>query len=150
MSDLDTIFKALRLVPEFEGNPNVLTRFIKLCDQIVIDFASPDELNNLALINGILNKITGPAARLINSNGIPTDWIGIRNALINNFADQRDEAALYNDLALLTQGPGSPQEFYEKCQSLFATVMTYVTLHESVVTTIEAKRDLYKKLTLQA
>lgn len=150
MADLDTIFKALRLLPEFDGNPNVLTRFIKLCDQLVIDLSSPNELNTLALINGILNKITGPAARLINSNGIPTDWIGIRNALINNFADQRDEAALYNDLALLTQGPGSPQEFYEKCQNLFATVMTYVTLHESVDTTIEAKRCLYKKLTLQA
>jgi hypothetical protein len=153
MDNLDNIYKALRLVPEFDGNPNILTRFVKLCDQLFreIIIANPDnELYNLALINGILNKITGPAARLINSNGIPSDWTGIRNALINNFADQRDETALYNDLALLTQGPGTPQDFYERCQNLFATIMTYVTLHESLDTTIEAKRDLYKKLTLQA
>lgn len=28
ISELDTIYKALRLVPEFDGNPNVLTRFL--------------------------------------------------------------------------------------------------------------------------
>lgn len=151
MADLDTIFKALRLIPDFDGNPNVLTRFIKLCDQIVAQYTKEqNELINLALINGILNKVIGPAARLINANGIPNDWLGIRNALINNFADQRDETALYNDLALLTQGHSSPQEFYERCQSLFSTVMTYVSLHDTLQSTINAKRDLYKKLTLQA
>lgn len=151
MADLDGIFKALRLVPEFDGNPNVLTRFIKLCDQLVVEYAREGEdLANYALLNGILNKVTGPAARLINTNGIPENWLGIRNALINNFADQRDETSLYNDLALLTQGTKSPQEFYEQCQNLFSTIMTYVTLHETIASTIESKRDLYKKLTLQA
>lgn len=150
---VDQVYKALRLLPEFDGNPNVLTRFVHLCDQLVAQFirAEPGfELSNLALLNGILNKVTGHAARTINSNGIPETWQGIRNALINNFSDQRDETALYNDLALLTQKNLTPQEFYEKCQSLFSTIMTYVTLHESVPTTIEAKRALYKKLTLQA
>lgn len=154
MSDgLDHIYKALRLIPEFDGNVNVLTRFIKLCDQIVNEYLKEDPvyaLSNLALLNGILNKITGPAARLINSNGIPDNWAGIRSALINNFADQRDETSLYNDLALLSQGPSSPQEFYEKCQNLFSTIMTYVSLHEGISSTIESKRSLYKKLTLQS
>lgn len=150
---VDRVYKALRLLPEFDGNPNVLTRFIQLCDQLVAQFISAEagyELSNLALLNGILNKVTGHAARTINSNGIPDTWQGIKTALVNNFSDQRDETALYNDLALLTQRNLTPQEFYEKCQSLFSTIMTYVTLHESVATTIEAKRTLYKKLTLQA
>lgn len=154
MADLDGIFKALRLVPEFDGNVNVLTRFIQLCDQLVDEFVNkqtpPNRLSEIALVNGILNKVTGPAARLINSNGIPSNWAGIRKSLVNNFSDQRDETALYNDLALLSQGSDSPQEFYEKCQNLFSTLMTYVSLHEDVFTTVEAKRDLYKKLTLQA
>lgn len=151
--DVDSIYKALRLVPEFDGNPHILTRFINLCDQIVEVYLRPvpgQELQNLALVNGILNKITGPAARLINSNGIPETWIGIRNALINNFADHRDETALYSDLSLQTQGSSTPQEFYERCQNLFSTIMTYVSLHENVPTTVEAKRNLYQKLTLQA
>lgn len=150
---VDTIYKALRLLPEFDGNPNVLTRFIQLCDQLVSVYMKPgpeNELANLCLLNGILNKITGAAARTINSNGIPSSWIGIKSALINNFADQRDETALYNDMSLLSQGQGTPQDLYERCQSLFSTIMTYVTLHESVATTIEAKRELYKKLALQS
>ncbi|CAK1595438.1 unnamed protein product [Parnassius mnemosyne] len=151
--DPDTIFKVLRPVPEFDGNPNVLTRFIKLCDQICAAYLSNEpgsELSNLCLLNGILNKITGPAATTLNSNGIPESWHGIRTALINNFSDQRDETALYNDLSLATQGNSSPQEFYARCQTLFSTIMTYVTLHETLPTTIEAKRVLYKNLTKQA
>lgn len=152
MDDLDTIYKALRLVPDFDGNPNILTRFINLCDQLAVKFCAQEssDLNKCALINGILNKVVGPAARLINANGIPVDWKGIRSALINNFADQRDETALYNDLAILRQGSNTPQEYYERCQSLFSTIMTYVTLHDTLQTTIDSKRDLYKKLTLQA
>lgn len=153
MADLDQIFKALRLVPDFDGNVNVLTRFIHLCDQLIEEFIVKEPTNKLretALLNGILNKITGPAARLINSNGVPSDWQGIRKTLVNNFSDQRDETALYNDLALLTQGPGTPQEFYENCQNLFSTLMTYVSLHDTIKSTIDAKRDLYRKLTLQA
>lgn len=133
--DLDSIYKALRVVPDFDGNPNTLTRFIRLCDQLVLTYVSNSpgaELTNLALLNGILNKVTGPAARTINTNCIPENWNGIRSALINNFSDQRDETALYNDLALLAQGSSTPQEFYERCQTLFSTIMTYVTLHETL------------------
>lgn len=151
--DPDAIFKALRPVPDFDGNPNVLTRFIKICDQIVISYISAEpgnELANLCLLNGILNKITGNAASIINANGIPDNWLDIRNTLINNFADQRDETALYNDLSLATQGQKSPQEFYDHCQTLFSTIMTYISLHENLATTIEAKRTLYRKLTMQA
>lgn len=151
--DPDVIYKALRLVPEFDGNHNVLTRFINICDRIVTQYASPEpgsELANLCLLNGILNKITGSAASTINANGIPETWAGIRAALINNFSDQRDETALYNDLSLASQGNKSPQEFYDQCQTLFSTIMTYVTLHETLQTTIEAKRTLYKKVAMQA
>lgn len=151
--DPDTIFKTLRMVPEFDGNPNVLTRFVRICDQIVTQYVSNapgSELNNLCLLNGILNKIKGSAACTINSNGIPESWLGIRTALINNFSDQRDETALYRDLSLATQGNKTPQEFYEECQTLFSTMMTYVTLHEQISTTVEAKRTLYKKVTMQA
>lgn len=152
-NSMDLIYKSLRLVPEFDGNPHILTRFINLCDQLVLAHITGEpgkELENVALLNGILNKVSGSAARLINSNGIPNTWQGIRNALINNFADHRDETALYSDLSLETQGSSTPQEFYERCQNLFSTIMTYVSLHETLGTTVEAKRALYQKLTLQA
>lgn len=149
----DKIYKSLRLVPEFDGNPNVLTRFLNLCDQLVLTYISPEpgrQLSNLSLINGILNKITGNAARTLATNGIPSDWNGIRLTLINTFSDHRDESSLYTDLSLLVQGTDTIQVFYEKVQHLLCTIMTYVELHESIKTTIESKRALYKKLALQS
>lgn len=148
----DKIFNALRLVPEFDGNSNVLIRFLKICDQIVlayIDPASGNELNNYAVINGILNKITGPAARTLATNGTPSDWNGIRATLINSFSDHRDESSLYSDLSMLSQGNDTPHIFYERIQNLLGTIMTYVELHDDITTTVEAKRTLYKKLALQ-
>lgn len=38
---------------------------------------------------------------------------------------------------------------YDQCQTLFSTKIAYVTLHETVPTTIEAKRELYQKVTMQ-
>lgn len=152
-TDIDTIHKALRNVPDFDGNPNVLIRFINICDQLVTSYVNPapgHELTNVYLINGILNKIIGNAARILNTNGTPTSWEGIRNALKNNFSDQRDESALYTDLSMLTQGSDSPQIFYERVLNLLSTIMTYVQLHDSVSTTVEAKRSLYNKLALQS
>lgn len=151
--DLDTIHKALRNVPEFDGNPNILVRFLNLCDQLVTSYVQPtpgNELINLSLLNGIINKITGPAARILATNGTPTTWEGIRNALTHNFSDQRDESALYTDLSMLTQGSDTPHIFYERVQNLLGTIMTYVQLHDTLSTTVEAKRTLYKKLALQS
>lgn len=148
----DKIWKALRLVPEFDGNPHILTRFLDICDQLILSYMNPqpgNELNNSALLNGILNKITGRAAATLASNGIPRNWEGIRNALINSFSDHRDESALYTDLSMLSQGSDTPHVFYERVQNLLCTIMTYVELHESLPSTIEAKRELYKKLALQ-
>lgn len=153
MADVDTILKAMRLVPDFDGNPHVLPRFIHLCDKLVENYLSSnpdDELAKLCLVNGILNKITGNASLILNSNGVPEDWDSIKSTLINNFSDQRDETALYNDLMLATQGNRSPQEFYGQCVNLYSTIMTYITLHEAIPTTIEAKRELYGKLAKQA
>lgn len=148
----DKIFNALRLVPEFDGNPNVLVRFLDICDKLVITYINSEpgnELNNSALLNGILNKITGSAARTLFTNGIPRNWDGIRNTLVNTFSDHRDESALYTDLSLIIQGQDTPQIFYEKVQNLLSIIVTYIELHETISTTIEAKRSLYKKLALQ-
>lgn len=85
----------------------------------------------------------------MSTNGIPSSWKRIRDTLVNNFSDHRDETALYTDLSMMTQGHNTPHVFYEKGQTLLTTIMTYVELHEEVQTTIEAKRQLYKNLALQ-
>lgn len=57
---------------------------------------------------------------------------------------------MYNDLALLTQGSATPQEFDEQSQNLLSTIMTYINLHESIASSIQSKRILYKEFTLQS
>ena len=77
---LHNIFKALRLVTQFDGNSNVLPRFISLCDQFVQEFISNDPDNNLiniALANGMLSKVAGSAAPLINTSGVYGDQITV-------------------------------------------------------------------------
>lgn len=149
---IDSIIRAFKLVPEFDGSPNALIRFLSLCDKLVIEYISTEpgnELPNAALINGILNKITGPAARTLATNGVPSDWSGIRTTLVNTFSDHRDETTLYSDLSHLTQGSDTPHVFYEKVQNLLSYIITYVELHETVETTIQSKRSLYKNLALK-
>lgn len=149
-SKIDSIWKALRLVPEFDGNSHVLVRFLHICDKLVLEYVHPDEqLVSSALLNGIINKITGKAARTLATNGIPDNWQGIRNTLVNSFSDHRDECSLYTDLSLLTQGTDTASVFYDRVQNMLSTIMAYVQLHESVTTTIEAKRQLYNKLALK-
>lgn len=148
----DKIYKSLRLVPEFDGNSHILVRFLNTCDQLILTYVNPapgNELNNLSLLNGILNKITGPAARILTTNGTPSDWRSIRDVLINSFSDHRDESALYTDLSMLSQGQDTPHFFYDRVQNLLSTIMTYVELHETVQTTVDAKRTLYRNLALQ-
>lgn len=155
-AQIDKIWKALRLVPDFDGNSHVLVRFLYICDNLVSEYAVNDNetegkyLINSALLNGILNKITGAASRTLATNGIPSDWEAIRKTLINSFSDHRDECSLYTDLSMLTQGFDTPQVFFEKVQTTLSTIMTYVQLHDKEPSTIEAKRALYNKLALQS
>lgn len=90
--DPDTIFKAFRAVPDFDGNLNVLIRFIRICDQIVNTYISTEpgsSISNECIISNILNKITGPAATVVGSNGDSDSWLAIRETLIRNFADKK-------------------------------------------------------------
>lgn len=149
---INKIIRNLKFVPEFDGNPNTLIRFLTLCDKLVETYVNSEpgyELSNLALLNGILNKITGPAARTLTNNGIPRDWNGIRSTLINSFSDHRDETALYTDLSQLTQGADTPHVFYERVQNLLSYIMTYIELHDNLETTVISKKTLYSNLALK-
>ncbi|KAL4702601.1 hypothetical protein ACJJTC_016077 [Scirpophaga incertulas] len=68
IANLDTVCKALRLVPELDGNPNILTRFISLCDQLVNEFIRPEPENvlvNAALINGVMVRTPKMTSRFL-------------------------------------------------------------------------------------
>ena len=147
------LFKAeyLGCIPEFNGNPEELQRFINTCESVIVNFCSATAPNfqDTFILNSILNKLTGTARIIANIQSVQT-WAELKTALTNHFGDQRDEPCLNRDLNLLRQNSKeTPLEFYDKCLRHLNTICCYVNNHE---TTAEAKRlkcDFYREVTLR-
>ncbi|KAJ8984984.1 hypothetical protein NQ317_016895 [Molorchus minor] len=95
--------KNLSIIPSFDGNPNKLHRFISVSETILnhyFDTQNTSNFQNTLLLNGILNKLEGRAEEVIGITGT-RDWNSIKNALLQNFGDQRDENCLNQDLSRL-------------------------------------------------
>lgn len=87
------IYKAFRLVPDFNRNPNIFTRFIKIVDKC-FPMSNPQVVSYPICVSLTLLRAHA---------------LSILMALINNISfDQRDDTTLYNDLLLATEGNKSP------------------------------------------
>lgn len=147
---IQLIHLVLKNVPQFNGDPNRLYRFIATCDDLVSTYVVREfPIANATLLNGILNKITGNAEDVLNISGNNTSWADIRRTLIENFADQRDETTLNRDLTLLRQGNETPQDFYVRCQQMLSKIINFVNLniHDDSIKTV--KRTFYTEQALQ-
>lgn len=144
--------KNLCIVPEFDGNPNKLHRFVKASESLLLhyfDVNNPNNFQNTLLINGILNKLQGKAEEVVAIHGATNSWEEIKNSLILNFGDQRDENCLNQDLVNLRQRPGeSPQKFHEKVLTLLNTICNYIDL-KCEETERKAKREFFTKQALK-
>lgn len=142
---------ALKVVPDYDGNVNSLFRFLKTANSIIqqyYDFNNAENFQNVIVINGILGKLHGKALEVIDVNSANT-WERIREVLIENFCDQRDENALNRDLVNLHQMNESPQQFYDRCFNLLTTLINYINIHNDDETVIQCKRDFFTTQTLK-
>lgn len=143
--------KNLSIIPNFNGNPNKLHRFISVSESILNHYYDRQNLNNFQntlLINGILNKLEGRAEEVVAINGAQ-NWTDIRNALLQNFGDQRDENCLNQDLVNLRQKPNeTPYQFHERVVHLLNTICNYVDLHCENAEQ-QCKRDFFTKQALK-
>lgn len=142
----------LNCVPQFDGNPNELNRYLSICDSIISEFydaAHPNHFHNVFLLNSLIGKLTGSAKLVVNIQSVTT-WAELKDTLYRNFADQRDESCLNRDLVLLKQLPNEkPQQFFDRCLQLLNLICSYVDIHEQQAAAKLLKRDLYHKLTLK-
>lgn len=86
------IFKYLKFIPEFDGNPAELQRFLSTSENIVNDFYDIKNVNNFLntyIMNSIINKLTGTAKIVINIQNVHS-WLELKQTLTNHFADQRE------------------------------------------------------------
>lgn len=139
-------------IPDFDGNPNDLNRFISVSDSLInnfIDRANPNNFQNIYLLNSIIAKIKGKAKTVINIQTCNT-WNELKDVLMRNFSDQRDEVCLNRDLVMLRQNSNeSPQLFYDRCLHILNLLCSYVNLHETTEDGKILKRQLYQNLTLK-
>ena len=104
----------LNCIPQFDGNPNDLNRYLSVCQSIVDAFYQPNDPNNfqnIYLLNCIIGKLTGNAKLILGTQNVET-WSELKTILSRHFADQRDEACLNRDLVMLRQqNSEKPNEF---------------------------------------
>lgn len=144
--------KNLNVIPDFDGNPNKLHRFIQASEAILLhyfDLENTNNFQNTLLLNGILNKLHGRAEEIVAIHGATNSWDNIKNALLLNFGDQRDENCLNQDLVNLRQNFNeTPQEFHEKIITILNTICNYIDL-KCEAALRPSKREFFTKQALK-
>lgn len=152
MAQLQLFDLALKIVPEYSGDANSLYRFISASDHIFTQYFDNENANNfqnIIVVNGLIGKLKGKALDIIDVNAANT-WPRIKEVLIENFSDQRDENSLNRDLVNLHQGNESPQQFYDKCMNLLTTLINYINIHNDDQNVIACKRDFFTAQALKS
>ncbi|XP_048522609.1 uncharacterized protein LOC125504520 [Dendroctonus ponderosae] len=140
----------LSCVPQFDGNPSELNRFLATCKSIIDNFYNARDVNcfqNTYLLNSLIGKLTGNARLVVNVQNVST-WDDLKNTLYRNFADRRDESCLNRDLVMLRQQNESPQNFYDKVLEILNLLVSYVDSHDDIASAT-VKRTVYQKLALK-
>ncbi|KAF6207833.1 hypothetical protein GE061_016282 [Apolygus lucorum] len=114
-------------VPEFHGEPELLSQYIERSEELIQQFYSNEEpecYDNKVIINNLRAKIKGKAATGISNNPLNT-WAEIKAALIANFSDRRDEEHLILELGKMRQGQTeSPFDFHSRVSKHFSLLIS--------------------------
>lgn len=125
--------RPLDLIPDFDGTPHKLYRFISLADETLQQYWDNDNTNsvrNRYIFNCIVSKLKGRAEEIISISGANT-WPLIKSTLLNTFGDQRDENALLSDLIQIRQKPNEdPITYYYRIISTLNHLTNYINLYE--------------------
>lgn len=141
----------LSCVPQFDGNPCELNRYLATCKSLIDNFYNNTDNNcfqNIFLINSLIGKLSGNARLVVNVQNVST-WDALKNTLTRHFADRRDESCLNRDLVLTKQyGNETPQAYYDRVLELLNLLCSYVDAHDNAATA-QIKRNLYTELALK-
>lgn len=100
-------------------------------------------------LQAIRSKITGPADDVLESSSTRLDWDEIRERLIVEYSDKRDEACLIKDMFVLKQEGKTVKEFYGEVQSTIALLVNAAKLNEGNPLVRISKTTLYQGLGLK-
>lgn len=144
----------LGMIPEFNGQTELLPRFIEISEKLVNKFYNTidaTDFQNEYLMSSILAKIKGEAAINI-SSCIINNWNDLKRALLNAYADKRDIYTLNIEMTECKQDNESPFEFYTRMQQLLNLQTSYITTHSQGaerITLINYHRNLALRVLLR-
>ena len=143
-----------KMVPEFNGETQLLPRFLSVCEKLVNKFynaTNPNDFQNEYLMSSILAKVKGDAMLNISSCRIDT-WKHLKDALINAYSDKRDCYTLNIEMVEIKQGNETAFDFYNKIQHLLNLQTAYINTHSNAVAApilIEYTRSLALRVLLR-
>lgn len=145
----------IRLVPEFDGNPRNLSRWIESVEQKLEEskrFIAPsDQPVILPIWLGIIrDKVTEKANDALTASHTPLEWGSIKNTLIEYFGDKSDLSILISRLTSLKQGSLSVTEFYQTCRNLLADINAKIMIGNNTANEAKAIMGTYESLMINA
>lgn len=121
----------LKMVPDFSGEPELLPRFIQICEKLVQKFYNKVDVNDFQndyLMDSIMSKIKGEAQQNLSSCVI-SNWTELKTALLTTYADKRDVQTLVIEMCSLRQYSESAFEFHNKIQKMTNLQTSYISSH---------------------
>lgn len=120
------------MVPVFQGERELLPRFIKLCEKLVTKFYNaqdPTDFQNDYLMDSLMSKVQGAAAINISACVI-NSWLDLKTALLNTYADKRDCYTLNFEMCELKQeSQETAFDFFNRVQHHLNLQIAYLTTH---------------------
>lgn len=155
VNDTPRIPDLIRLVPEFNGDPRNLPRWIESVEQKLNEckkFVLPNDIPQMLPIwmDIIRDKLTEKANDALSASHTPLEWDAIKTTLIEYFGDKSDLSSLVSRLTNLKQGSDTVMEFYHKCRSLLAEINAKITLNNNTTGEAKAIMGTYETLMINA
>lgn len=119
------------IIPQFNGEPLILAKYIKQCDKIYSKFydnVNPNNFQNDVVLGAFTAKLGPGIADKIYLQSIDT-YLDLRKALVQTFSDKRDTYTLTIELSKLRQqGQEDCFNFYDRVSNLLNAQVAYLQM----------------------
>lgn len=140
----------IKNIKPFEGDRNSVYHFINNVDSILSLCEKIKEAEYYKIIiSGIRNKVVGKASDILLTQNInDSSWEAIKQALILNFADKRDESTLTFQLHNLVRSNLNHNDLYNKITEIISLLSNQLKLQKLEQCIVDAKIKLYLQMGL--
>ena len=122
------------LIPQFNGDPLILSKYIKQCDKLYIRFHDTNDVDNFqneVLMGVFISKLGPSIADKVFVNTVDT-YPQLRQALLQTFGDKRDTYTLTLELGKLKQEVNEDCfRFHDRVAQLLNAQIAYLQVHEA-------------------